>query len=83
MKIYPWIKHTAISKIKYNEPNIVIIVAVITADLEKAVPNSPIRMCPVLRFAVNRTAKVTGRINVLINSIRHKKGFRAAGDPDG
>ena len=46
-------------------------------------PRSPIRMWPVLRFAVSRTASVMNRTSILISSIRHKNGLRAVGDPIG
>jgi hypothetical protein len=46
-------------------------------------PSSPIKIWPVLRLAVSRTDRVIGRTKFLTNSIKHKKGFRAAGDPIG
>jgi hypothetical protein len=50
----------------------------------KATPNRPIRMWPVVKFAVKRTAKVKGRIRFLINSIKHRNGFKnAEGEPLG
>ena len=60
-----------------------IIIDQVTVDLVNAVPIRAIRMCPVVRFAVNRTAKVIGRTIFLTNSIIHKKGFRKVGDPAG
>lgn len=46
-------------------------------------PNNPMRMCPVLRLAVSRTANVMGRTRFLTNSITQRKGFRNAGEPIG
>ena len=60
-----------------------IIIDGISIDLEKAEPSRPIKICPVLRLAVNRTASVIGRIKLLISSIKHRKGFNGAGDPEG
>lgn len=49
----------------------------------KAVPNKVNIMWPVLKFAASRTASVIGRTILLTNSIKHKKGFKGAGDPIG
>lgn len=49
----------------------------------KPVPNKAIKIWPVLKLAVNRTANVSGRTNSLTNSITHRKGFKRVGEPDG
>lgn len=52
-------------------------------DLVNAVPNSPIKMCPVLKFAVSRTDSVIGRTMFLTSSMMHRNGFKNEGDPEG
>jgi hypothetical protein len=51
---------------------------------EREFPVFPIRVnkrCPAIIFAVNRTAKVPGRITFLIVSIHTIKGIRTLGVP--
>lgn len=43
----------------------------------------PIIMWPALMLAINRTIKVSGRIQILTVSIKTNKGIRAAGAPAG
>ena len=74
---------TAISNIKYIIPKNVIIPDVRSIDPENADPRSPIKIWPVLKLAVKRTANVIGRIILLISSIIQRKGFNTAGDPEG
>jgi len=42
-----------------------------------------IKICPEMILAVNRTDKVNGRINLLINSIKTRKGAKTLGLPNG
>lgn len=51
--------------------------------LVNADPSSPIKICPVLRLAVSRTASVNGRTTILISSTTHRNGFSIAGEPIG
>jgi len=46
-------------------------------------PRRVIRRCPAIRFAVNRTHKVMGRIKFLVSSIRTMNAMRALGVPCG
>ena len=46
-------------------------------------PNSVIKRCPAIIFAVSRTAKVPGRIIFLIVSIHTINGIRTPGVPCG
>lgn len=57
-------------------PNVILV-------LVKAIPRSPIKMWPVLKLAVSRTAKVIGRTVFLTSSITHKNGFNKDGEPGG
>lgn len=46
-------------------------------------PNRDKSKCPAIKLAVNRTAKVIGRIDILINSIITIKGINNVGVPIG
>ena len=41
------------------------------------------KRCPAIILAVNRTERVMGRINILVNSIRTMMGMRKNGVPVG
>lgn len=53
------------------------------ADIGPVFPNNVISKCPAIIFAVNRTAKVPGRITLLIVSMQTMKGIKTAGVPWG
>jgi len=80
---YDWIIATAASKInKAICPKI----KNVRRKIERLFPVFPIRVnkrCPAIMLAVNRTAKVTGRIIFLIVSIQTIKGIKILGVPCG
>lgn len=52
-------------------------------DIGPVFPKRVISKCPAIIFAVNRTAKVPGRITLLIVSIHTIKGISTGGVPWG
>jgi hypothetical protein len=52
-------------------------------ETARAFAIKPIIICPALIFAISRTLKVIGRIQILRVSIKISKGTRGAGAPDG
>ena len=50
---------------------------------EAAIPINPSKMCPALIFAANRNERVINRTEMLIVSVRTRKGLSQSGAPDG
>ena len=75
---------TEISKINNNVWDIIIVMKMIELFNEGAEdPNRERRRCPAIILAVNRIAKVIGRINRLTDSMITIKGIKIDGVPWG
>lgn len=80
---YDWITATADSKINNKIWIIIKNIIIYDAILDPVLLNNVINKWPAIIFAVNRTAKVPGRIMFLIVSIKTIKGIKIAGVPWG
>lgn len=81
MKTYDWIIETADSKVRRAVWTIIkILIKGIGIDLP-VFPRSVINRCPAIILAVNRIARVKGRIIFLIVSMHTIKGINNPGVP--
>lgn len=76
-------KQTNTSKILYPTWTIKVKAPIWRADTANAFAIRPIIICPALIFAISRTIKVNGRMQILTVSIITNKGTKAAGAPAG
>lgn len=78
-KTYAWITDTANSKVKSNNWTNRTIDVMWKYVCTAWFPNSVISKCPAIMFAINRTARVKGRIILLIVSINTINGIKVVG----
>ena len=83
MNTYDWIIATADSNINNKIWTIIKILIIIKFIEGPVFPNKVRSKCPAIILAVNRTAKVPGRITFLIVSIHTIKGNNTLGAPCG
>lgn len=86
MKTYAWIKQTAISKVNRAMCPIRVGIVEILGEMiigVRRVPTTVRIKCPAQMLAVSRKARVRGRIRVLRDSTRTRKGARKLGAPLG